>query len=329
MSASPKENSLPRALGQLAGSDLAELMAIAEPFEIADGVLFRQGDVADTMYVLEDGEIEILARTPGDDLVALGVAGGGAVLGELSLIDDGVRSATARVAKPASGWSLSRRAFQMLRAARRPASAALLSHLSSLTCQRIRARVIDLAKTLDRAPLPVFIVPADVTRERWTSIPAMAVDPRTASLLPFFRELSNEERATLFGCGAAYSVPRGERLALAGAMTHSTLVVVRGAAALSIERDGRRERCGLAPPGRIASVVASMDGGELALGAAAREETVILVLERDVLAGLRAAKNDLAFKLEDALVNELVHELRLVTGQVSRLAAHGRAHSHS
>lgn len=52
-------------------------------------VLFREGDPAKDMYVLLQGAAEISA---GGDVVE--VAGPGALLGEMALVDSGVRSAT-------------------------------------------------------------------------------------------------------------------------------------------------------------------------------------------------------------------------------------------
>lgn len=311
-------------LTELAGPELAELIELAEPFAVATGPLFRQGDVADCMYVIASGEVEIVARTPGDDFVGLGRFSAGAVLGELSLIDRGVRSATARVTKPTSGWRLSHDGFQMLRSARRPVSAALLAGLAALTCQRIRARVTDLEATLDQAPPAGFRVSADVDRRRWQPLADPSLDAGAAALLPFLRPLTIPQRAALLESGITYGVACGERLALAGLPADALLVVLRGAACLSIEREGVRERCGIAAPGRILSTVALMDGGPTVFDAAAREDTVLLRVERDALARLRRAGNELAYKLDDVLVCELVRELRLVTSQLARLAAHGR-----
>lgn len=56
----------------------------------AGTVIFQQGDVGDAMYVVKAGEIEIQVDGETIDLVEPG-----GVFGELALIDDGKRSATA------------------------------------------------------------------------------------------------------------------------------------------------------------------------------------------------------------------------------------------
>lgn len=313
--------------GEHADADVAARVAeteLAEPFALREGPLFRQGDVADSMYVISEGEVQVVARTAGDDVVPLGLLGAGAVLGELSLIDHGVRSASALVTRPTTGLRLTRGAFQMLRAARKPVSAALLAHLAAMTCARIRVRVGDLVAALDGAPAPAFAVTPEVDRRRWHPADPVRLDPRTAALLPFLQPLSEPQRTALLEAGTTWSVARGERLALAGQPSTEALVVLRGAVASSVAKDGRSERCGLAGPGRLPSTVAAMDGGPLALDAAAREATVVLALPTEVLARLRQQGDELAYRLEDVLMRELVHELRVLSGQVARLAAHGR-----
>jgi CRP-like cAMP-binding protein len=54
-------------------------------------VIFSAGDPADCMYVVQEGEVEVLV---GDRIID--IVGPGGILGELALIDHQPRSATAR-----------------------------------------------------------------------------------------------------------------------------------------------------------------------------------------------------------------------------------------
>ncbi|MCA9672006.1 MAG: cyclic nucleotide-binding domain-containing protein [Myxococcales bacterium] len=306
-------------------SELIGRTGLAEPFSASGGELFCQGDTADCMLVIDEGEVEIVARTPGDETVALARLSGQAVLGELSLIDSGLRSASARALQPTSGWRLARDAFAMLRASRSEISTAILAQLAALTCERIRARVADLVAALDSADVPRFDYRPVVERVRWRAQPAPQLERSTAELLPLFRALGDPRRyRALLDASTLYAVERGERLAVAGEQPDgAALVVLRGAVVVSIERDGRRERCGLMPPGRLLSAVALHDGGPHALDAAAREPAELLCIEPEALERLRADPV-LGYALDDALIRELTYELRLVSAQLSRLAAHGR-----
>lgn len=71
--------------------------------------VFRQGEKGDFVYVVLDGSVEIIVGT-----AVVETAESGAVLGEMALIDDSPRSASA-VAKTASRLvKIDRRRFQFL-----------------------------------------------------------------------------------------------------------------------------------------------------------------------------------------------------------------------
>ena len=71
----------------------------ADALQLAPGdFLFREGDKCDEMYVLLEGEMDILL---GDYVVE--TAGAGALIGVISLLDDSPRPANA-VAKTPADW---------------------------------------------------------------------------------------------------------------------------------------------------------------------------------------------------------------------------------
>jgi CRP/FNR family cyclic AMP-dependent transcriptional regulator len=62
----------------------------------ADGeYIIRQGEVADCMYVIQEGEVEVLAGEDGQE-VRLAVRGPGEFIGEMAVFERQVRSADVR-----------------------------------------------------------------------------------------------------------------------------------------------------------------------------------------------------------------------------------------
>ena len=57
--------------------------------------IIRQGETGDCMYVIQEGEVEILAKQ-GDREVRLAVRGPGEIIGEMAIFEKEVRSADAR-----------------------------------------------------------------------------------------------------------------------------------------------------------------------------------------------------------------------------------------
>jgi CRP-like cAMP-binding protein len=58
-------------------------------------VIIRQGDVGDCMYVIQEGQVEVILESQGQE-IQLQVHGPGAFFGEMAIFDKDVRSATVR-----------------------------------------------------------------------------------------------------------------------------------------------------------------------------------------------------------------------------------------
>ena len=73
-------------------------------------VIFRQGDVGDCMYVVQDGEVEVVNIANGD-IIRLAVLGPGDFFGEMAIFEKEVRSATVRALGKVRLLTIDRRTF--------------------------------------------------------------------------------------------------------------------------------------------------------------------------------------------------------------------------
>lgn len=71
-----------------------ETGALGRTFEDGE-IIFRQGDLGDCMYVIQDGKVEIVLTQDGIESV-LAVRGQGEFFGEMALFESDVRMATVR-----------------------------------------------------------------------------------------------------------------------------------------------------------------------------------------------------------------------------------------
>jgi CRP-like cAMP-binding protein len=78
----------------------------------ANDPIFWFGDRGDTLYVVDEGRVEVTAPDTGGGHVRLDTLGPGGVFGELGLIDGGPRSATVRALTDCSLLALPREPFQ-------------------------------------------------------------------------------------------------------------------------------------------------------------------------------------------------------------------------
>ncbi len=65
------------------------------PFKAGD-IIMRQGDVGENAYIIESGKVEISIHRPNGQELVVGTRSAGAIIGEMSLIDNAPRTATVR-----------------------------------------------------------------------------------------------------------------------------------------------------------------------------------------------------------------------------------------
>lgn len=76
----------------------------------AGEILVRQGEVGDCMFVLQEGEVEILKEEDGKEAV-VDILQPGEIFGEMAIIEKQVRSATVRALTPVRALTIDRKTF--------------------------------------------------------------------------------------------------------------------------------------------------------------------------------------------------------------------------
>ena len=134
--------------------------------------IFHEGEIGDTLHIIEKGRVGIEASTAAGDVVVLSVRGPGEVLGELSLFGDGRRVAKVTALSPTETLTLTRSTLEELRGSEPDVDRFLLeivaAKLQEVTDQLMEVlfvpvetrvvRVVDrLADVFDRGDSPVII----------------------------------------------------------------------------------------------------------------------------------------------------------------------------
>lgn len=95
--------------------DLERVASIVTAEQVDEGrVLFEEGDPGDAFYIVFRGAVEIIKRKPSGDEEKLAVRRDGSAFGEMALLNDAPRSATARATADTSLIAVSRDAFMDL-----------------------------------------------------------------------------------------------------------------------------------------------------------------------------------------------------------------------
>jgi uncharacterized membrane protein len=81
----------------IGADDRAELAGFIEQRNLAAGnVLFNTGDPGESLYIVRSGELELYIKDTAGQKIELAIVEPGGVFGELALLDNGPRTATAR-----------------------------------------------------------------------------------------------------------------------------------------------------------------------------------------------------------------------------------------
>lgn len=137
------EHSLLRSLGP---EDFARLLSDAREHKGAKGdTLLRQGDKGDFLIVLLEGQARVTVYSANGREIVLEYASAGAVLGEIALLDGGVRTASVIAMGPIRYLTLSRPVFERVIAEHHGIALRLMRELAA------RLRLADETIESDRA----------------------------------------------------------------------------------------------------------------------------------------------------------------------------------
>ena len=115
------------------------LAEIGERREVPAGtVLFQEGAPGDALYVIMSGEVRVIRVVPGTGEEVLALLSPGSTCGEMALIDDYPRSATAVTDGPATLLVISKAAFATLLHERPAMAAKILRALCRSLSDRLR-----------------------------------------------------------------------------------------------------------------------------------------------------------------------------------------------
>ncbi|MCW5605255.1 MAG: cyclic nucleotide-binding domain-containing protein [Burkholderiales bacterium] len=309
----------------LSSEEVGQVLSACRRARYAPGdILVRQGQPADSAFILEDGEVEIVTALPGGGELLVARLGPGSVIGEMALLDAGVRSATAVARAVTAGCFIERDAFRMLLAQRCDAAFKMHDAIMRTLCVRLRelnATVIAGGVFAQAATLPVAAA-ADGARS------TAGFDYRKfLAVLPMFRHFRGEELDRFVRAGEVYDAPRGTVLFTEGDAGGAVYAVIRGAVEVTkAERDARR-RIGMLGPGRLCGILAAIEGVPHSMTAAARELTTLLELKPAAFTAFYEGRDPMAARFRDAVTRELLQALARTNNHLARLISQARIRS--
>lgn len=278
-------------------AEVGEIAALLKPVDLTPGdILFRQGEPGAAMWLLGAApEVTISTVPPGQARpVAVAYARAGEVVGEMALIDDGPRSATAVVTAGGLAHRIDTEAFNALRSGFRPAAFKVLRRLSVDLCKRLRAtneRIVPSGKGgVETAPLMPGLRP---NVEMLEAFPAFATLPQVV-------RLALSQKLELF------EFPEITPLFAEGEESDGAWFLVSGE--VSVGRNGKT--LANLGPGSVFGIVSAIDSGTRSASCLTTGPAVLFRLKEKDFDALFAAGNRFAFQLVDLVARQLVAALR-------------------
>lgn len=309
----------------LAPSEIEGVLCVCERVQIKRGAcLMRQGQSADSAFILESGSVEVMTRLPGGGETGVATLGPGSVIGEMALLDSGLRSATVVAREPAAGYFLERDGFHMMLAQRNRAAFTIQVRITRALCRRLRelnARIIACDAPESVAPAVHGTATSPETGRRGRS----SFDCRAfLPVLPLFRNFSAAEIEGFAGLTEVLELGRGQLLFYQGEAATACYVVVRGAIEVTGAQSGLRHRVGVLGPGRLCGAIALIEDRPHSLSAVARERATLLEIGKAAFDRLFTGDDRVAARFQNAINHELLQSLARANNHLTRLISQSR-----
>jgi len=299
--------------GKLPSDVVSSLALELRRIELAPGeLLWRQGEAAGALHLVESGRLTVTASGPGEREVELTTVGPGEVLGELPLLAGGEHAASVRAVELASVLALDRSRFRALLSSLDPSAEALRRRLLDVVCERLRRQHAHLSTMLGGGPA------LDAAGD-FVSEPASAPPHSYLARLELFRDFGDQELDELLAVSDVVDVPRGIELCAEGASPAFCAVTLCGALEELVRREHRGVRVRLAGPGVATCYVGLLDGLPSSVSVTARERARLALVPRAAFDDLVAARTRVGRSLLEALQRDLVGALRVAQRPLARL----------
>lgn len=286
---------------------LADVGRLMSPVSYEAGqIVFEQGDPGRSLLVLDSGALESSLAMPGGRRMKLSDMRPGEVLGELSLLGHGQRTATVRAVEDSTCWMLERAAFDVLRNDVRSSASEMVRRIGLQAVERLALlyrRVSDLIEGEPMGKPAGWFDYEDRKRPESTEYLASTL---------FFRNFTADEVAQLTSGLRQLYVQRGATVVPIGRVSDALYVVIRGAVETSMRGARESRRLRLAGPGRAVGHIGLL--GEQAfterIQSSAREHTVLLEIPWDRVRALLAADDKLSRRFANAVWSDTVRAVQ-------------------
>lgn len=287
-------------LDMLSRGDRARLFALGRPRAVDAGEeVVRQGSVGESLFVVEEGELEVVRCLPGDEDEVLAVAKPGMLLGELAVLDGGARAASLRARQRSVLREIGLGAFEALALYGADAGHRILRAVAASVHERLNTtrRIVAAGMGTPGA------VRSAGSRLDWR--PAEESVAATLRMLPTFHGINAAEWNAMLPMLCAVQVARGTDLLLPEGQSPGVVVVLRGALSPWLDGGGPDASMPAVGPGGFADYAQALGFASEPSYWRARSPTLLLRLDGPLFEPRGVAAARLLYALSRALATRL------------------------
>lgn len=304
----------------LAGIEPAEIERLEHfmsRFELEPGEhLFRQGDESSRLYLIESGHIDVEIDVGDGASRLVARLGPGESLGENSLLAGTRRSASAVAHGRASGWTLYRAGFEMLRLSAARGAVELMARLTEASVQRLDRRYEEIDLELGGAA-GAFTEDLQFAGAA-PAAPELAGPEYLRGLLCFHEFFDDSQIDQVIAGAGAVELPRGALLISPGSRSSDLLLVVRGAVDVSVRGERGAQRVRLAGPGRFVGHVGALQQRPSPVAAHTRERLIVIAIPGERVRAMLRDHSPAARRFSAALAEDIAKAMRQADRPIAR-----------
>ncbi|MBX2869052.1 MAG: cyclic nucleotide-binding domain-containing protein [Acidiferrobacterales bacterium] len=275
--------------------------------------LFQQGQLANSVYFILEGRASLNAKIPGGAEVNLATLDNGELLGELALLPNHRRSATAIAETPITALRMDKNDLSALYAHYHPASLIIMHRLGKTLAHRIQCTHRDAAHIRgDQCETPMQKCDSEI-------VTGAEFDVRNfLSTLPFFNRFSDSNITDLLSIGTIMTVPKNSIVPISENNQNDCYVVIRGAVETRLHGKDLYYQTEVLGPGTTF--------GEIDWLLDCSTASIVRSLSRTTLLSLPGSHREqfmdpqlhLSFRFHESLIHSLLSKLDIQTRRFAR-----------
>jgi CRP-like cAMP-binding protein len=283
-------------------------------------VLFQEGQQGDSLHILVVGQLQISVAGHDGSPKTIATIQPGDVVGEMSCVDPGLRSASVVAIRRSIALELDRMTLQAMLAHMPRLAVAVTTGVINALTERIRNTNQRIMDELDARGMAGASSPTEAPPAAQSAVasqnPSGKVNLREVSCLKPFTDAQLE---TLLRIAPPKTYRGGTMLCREGAIGDGCFIIVRGAVEVLRQINGKSRVLATLRSGSMVGQMALVDAAPRSASVRTAEDSIILPLQRDAFTQLLQSADSLAIRFQEQIAIAGIRQLRLANLRLKTL----------